>query len=35
MNRLNTERRNTVQTKVITALEDAAEIEDNRAKTVY
>ncbi|MBU2922108.1 SurA N-terminal domain-containing protein [Winogradskyella psychrotolerans] len=35
MNRLNTERRNKVQTKVFTALENAAEIEDNRAKTVY
>ncbi|WP_179004844.1 peptidylprolyl isomerase [Winogradskyella forsetii] len=35
MNRLNSERRNTIQSKVLTALEDAAEIEDNRAKTVY
>ncbi len=35
MNRLNAERRSAVQTKVFTALEDAAEIEDNRAKTVY
>ncbi|MDN3491990.1 peptidylprolyl isomerase [Winogradskyella bathintestinalis] len=35
MNRLNTERRNTVQNKVFTALENAADIEDNRAKTVY
>ena len=35
MNRLNTARRNTVQTKVYQALEKAADIEDNRAKTVY
>lgn len=35
MNRLNSERRNTVQSKVYQALEEAAEIEDNRAKTVY
>ncbi len=35
MNRLNTERRNTVQAKVYQALEKAADIEDNRAKTVY
>ncbi|WP_179333493.1 SurA N-terminal domain-containing protein [Winogradskyella costae] len=35
VNRLNAERRNTVQTKVFTALEEAAEIEDNRARTVY
>lgn len=35
MNRLNSERRNAVQTKVFSALEKAAEIEDNRAKTVY
>ena len=35
MNRLNSERRNTVQTKVYQALEKAADIEDNRAKTVY
>ncbi|WP_178990388.1 peptidylprolyl isomerase [Winogradskyella schleiferi] len=35
MNRLNSERRNAVQSKVFTALEKAAEIEDNRAKTVY
>ena len=35
MNRLNTERRNAVQSKVFTALEKAADIEDNRAKTVY
>ena len=35
MNRLNSERKNTVQTGVIKALEDAADIEDNRAKTVY
>ncbi|GGW53638.1 peptidyl-prolyl cis-trans isomerase D [Winogradskyella epiphytica] len=35
MNRLNSERRNGVQSKVYTALENAAEIEDNRAKTVY
>ncbi|MGJ8548718.1 SurA N-terminal domain-containing protein [Winogradskyella wichelsiae] len=35
MNRLSSERRNSAQTKVYTALEDAAEIEDNRAKTVY
>ena len=35
MNRLNSERRNTVQSKVYQALEEAAEIEDNRAKTGY
>ena len=35
INRLNSERRSSVQTKVFTALENAAEIEDNRAKTVY
>jgi peptidyl-prolyl cis-trans isomerase D len=35
MNRLNTERRNTIQNKVYQALEKAADIEDNRAKTVY
>ena len=35
VNRLNAERRNTVQTKVFTALEKAADIDDNRAKTVY
>ena len=35
MNRLNTERKTTVQNKVYQALEKAAEIEDNRAKTVY
>ncbi len=35
MNRLNTTRRNTVQNKVYQALEEAADIEDNRAKTVY
>tara|TARA_R110002049_G_scaffold113927_4_gene264771 strand:+ start:288 stop:2435 length:2148 start_codon:yes stop_codon:yes gene_type:complete len=35
MNRLNSERRNAVQSKVFSALEKAAEIEDNRAKTVY
>ena len=35
INRLNSERRSAVQTKVFTALENAAEIEDNRAKTVY
>ena len=35
MNRLNTTLRNTVQTKVYQALEKAADIEDNRAKTVY
>ncbi|SDS17241.1 peptidylprolyl isomerase [Winogradskyella sediminis] len=34
-NRLSAERRNTVQSKVYSALENAAEIEDNRAKTVY
>lgn len=33
--RLNNARKNTVQSKVYTALEDAAEIDDNRAKTVY
>lgn len=35
MNRLNAERRGAVQSKVFPALENAAEIEDNRAKTVY
>jgi len=35
MNRLNTERRGAVQTKVYQALEKAADIEDNRAKSVY
>ncbi len=35
MNRLSNERRNAVQTKVYQALEKAADIEDNRAKTVY
>ncbi|BAO76143.1 SurA N-terminal domain-containing protein [Winogradskyella sp. PG-2] len=35
MSRLSTERRNAVQTKVYQALEKAADIEDNRAKTVY
>ena len=35
MNRLSTERRNAVQSKVYQALEKAADIEDNRAKTVY
>lgn len=35
MNRLNNERRNAVQNKVYQALEKAADIEDNRAKTVY
>ncbi|MBC2844438.1 peptidylprolyl isomerase [Winogradskyella flava] len=35
MNRLNTTIRNSVQTKVYQALEKAADIEDNRAKTVY
>ncbi|MBT8325977.1 MAG: SurA N-terminal domain-containing protein [Winogradskyella sp.] len=35
INRLSNTRRNTVQTKVYTALEEAADIEDNRAKTVY
>ncbi|SDG99510.1 peptidylprolyl isomerase [Winogradskyella thalassocola] len=35
VNRLNAERRNSVQTKVFTALEKAADIQDNRAKTVY
>ncbi|WP_458628807.1 peptidylprolyl isomerase [Winogradskyella sp. PC D3.3] len=35
VNRLNAERRNTVQSKVFTALEKSADIEDNRAKTVY
>ncbi|WP_111682167.1 peptidylprolyl isomerase [Winogradskyella tangerina] len=35
VNRLNTTLRNTVQSKVYQALEKAAEIEDNRAKTVY
>jgi peptidyl-prolyl cis-trans isomerase D len=35
MNRLSTELRNTAQNKVYQALEKAADIEDNRAKTVY
>ncbi|WP_179351419.1 peptidylprolyl isomerase [Winogradskyella vidalii] len=35
INRLNSERKAAVQSKVFPALEDAAEIEDNRAKTVY
>jgi peptidyl-prolyl cis-trans isomerase D len=35
MNRLSTERRNAAQNKVYQALEKAADIEDNRAKTVY
>ncbi len=35
MNRLNTERKSVVQNKVYQALEKAADIEDNRAKTVY
>ena len=35
MNRLSNERRNAVQNKVYQALEKAADIEDNRAKTVY
>ncbi|OZV69284.1 SurA N-terminal domain-containing protein [Winogradskyella aurantia] len=35
MNRLNSERRNLVQSNVYQALEAAADIEDNRAKTVY
>ncbi|WP_299520062.1 SurA N-terminal domain-containing protein [Winogradskyella sp.] len=35
MNRLNTTLRNSVQGKVYQALEEAADIEDNRAKTVY
>jgi peptidyl-prolyl cis-trans isomerase D len=35
MNRLSTERRNVAQNKVYQALEKAAEIDDNRAKTVY
>jgi peptidyl-prolyl cis-trans isomerase D len=35
MNRLNSERRNLVQSKVYQALEKAADIEDNRANTVY
>ncbi|MEO1030329.1 MAG: SurA N-terminal domain-containing protein [Bacteroidota bacterium] len=35
INRLNTALRNSVQTKVYQALEEAADIEDNRAKTVY
>ncbi|MDO1501530.1 SurA N-terminal domain-containing protein [Winogradskyella maritima] len=34
-NRLSTARRNTVQSKVFTALQEAADIDDNRAKTVY
>lgn len=35
MNRLSTNRKNQAQTKVYQALEKAADIEDNRAKTVY
>jgi peptidyl-prolyl cis-trans isomerase D len=35
MNRLNAARRNTVQGKVYQALEKAADIDDNRAKTVF
>ena len=35
MNRLNTARKAAVQTKVYKALEKSADIEDNRAKTVY
>lgn len=35
VNRLNTTIKNAVQTRVYQALEKAAEIEDNRAKTVY
>lgn len=35
MNRLKTERRNAVQNKVYQALEKAADINDNRAKTIY
>ncbi len=35
MNRLSDTRKSSVQTKVYTALEEAADIEDNRAKTVY
>ena len=35
MNRLNSERRTAVENKVYQALEKAADIEDNRAKTVY
>lgn len=35
INRLNAERKSAVQNKVYQALEKAAEIEDNRAKTVY
>jgi peptidyl-prolyl cis-trans isomerase D len=35
MNRLSTERRNAAQNKVYQALEKAAEIKDNRAKSVY
>lgn len=35
VNRLNTALKNTVQNKVFKALENDAEIEDNRAKTVY
>lgn len=35
MNRLSTERRNAAQNKVYQALEKAADIQDNRAKTVY
>ncbi len=35
VNRLNTTLRNSVQSKVYQALQEAADIEDNRAKTVY
>ena len=35
INRLNSERKNIIQSKVYQALEKAADIEDNRAKTVY
>ena len=35
VNRLNTERRNAIQNKVYQALEKAADVDDNRAKTVY
>ncbi|NNE32797.1 MAG: peptidylprolyl isomerase [Winogradskyella sp.] len=35
VNRLNTTRKSVIQSKIYQALEKAAEIEDNRAKTVY
>ena len=35
MNRLNSTLRGAIQGKVYQALENAADVEDNRAKTVY